>query len=44
MWLFSGTPDDSQDDTVIEKDGAEALHYTVKSLMDAISAAAEEAQ
>jgi len=44
MWLFSGTPDNPEDNTVMEKHGAEALHSAVKSLMDAIWTENEEAQ
>jgi len=36
MWLFSGAPEDPEDDTVMEKHGAEASYSTVKSLMHAI--------
>jgi len=36
MWLFSGAPEDPEDDTVMEKHGAEALYSAVKSLMHAI--------
>jgi hypothetical protein len=44
MWLFSGAPDDPEDDTVMEKHGAEALYPTVKCLMHAIGTKDEEAQ
>jgi len=44
MWLFSGAPEDSEDDTVMEKHGAEALYSAVKSLMHAIQTKDEEAQ
>jgi len=44
MWLFSGPPEDPEDDTVMEKHGAEALYSTVKSLMHAIRTKDEEAQ
>jgi len=44
MWLISGAPDDSKDDTVIEEHGANALHSAVKSLMHAIRTEDEEAQ
>ena len=44
MWLFSGAPDDPEDDTVMEKHGAEALYSAVKSLMHAIRTENEEAQ
>jgi hypothetical protein len=36
MWLFSGAPEDPEDDTVMEKRGAEALYSAVKSLMNTI--------
>lgn len=36
MWQFSGKPEDPEDDTVIEKHGAETLRSTVKSLRNAI--------
>jgi len=36
MWLFSDSPDDSEDDTFMEKHGAEGLYSTAKSLMHAI--------
>jgi len=32
MWLFSCAPEDLEDDTVMEKHGAEALYSAVKSL------------
>ena len=44
MWLFSGGPEDPEDDTVMEKHGAEALYSAVKSLMHAIQTKDEEAQ
>jgi hypothetical protein len=44
MCKFSGTPDHSEDDTVMEKKGAEALYSAVKSLMHAIRTQNEEAQ
>jgi len=44
MWLFSGAPDDPEDDTVMEKHGAEALYLAVKSLMHAIRTENEEAR
>jgi len=44
MWLFSGAPDNPEDDTVMEKHGAEALNSTVKSLMHAIWTENKEAQ
>ena len=36
MWLFSGTPEDPEDDTAMEMHGADALYSAVKSLMHAI--------
>jgi len=36
MWLFSGAPEEPEDETLMEKDGAEALYSAVKSLMHAI--------
>jgi hypothetical protein len=36
MWLFSAAPEDPEDDTVMEKHGAEALYSAVKSLMNTI--------
>jgi len=44
MWPFSGAPEDPEDDTVMEKHGAEALYSTVKRLMNAIRTEDEEAQ
>jgi len=44
MWLFSGAPDNPEDDTVMEKHGAEALYSTGKNLMHAIWTENEEAQ
>jgi len=44
MWLFSGAPDDPEDDTVMEKHRAEALYSAVKGLMHAIWTENEEAQ
>jgi len=43
MWLFSGALEDSENDTVMGKHGAEALYSTVKSLMHAIQTKDEEA-
>jgi len=37
-------PDDSENDTVMEKHGAYAFYATVKSLMQAIQTEDEEAQ
>jgi len=44
MWLFAGGPEDPEDDTVIEKHGAEALYSAVQSLMHAIWTENKEAQ
>jgi len=44
MWLFSGAPDDPEDDTVMAKHGAETLYSAVKSLMHAVQTENEEAQ
>jgi len=35
MWLFSGAPEDPEDDTVMEKHSDEALYPAVKRLMHA---------
>jgi len=44
MWLFSGAPEDPEDNPVMEKHAAEALYTAVKSLMHAIRTDHEEAQ
>ena len=44
MWLFPGAPEDPQDDTVMEKHGADAMYSAVKSLKHAIRTEDEEAQ
>jgi len=44
MWLCSGVPDDSQDDTVMVKHGTEAVYSAVKGLMHAIQTTDKEAQ
>ena len=44
MWLFSPVPEDPENDTVMEKHGAEALYLAVKSWMHAIQTKDEEAQ
>jgi len=44
MWLFLGTPDDPEDDTVMEQHGADELYSAVKSLMHAIQTEDKEAQ
>jgi hypothetical protein len=36
MWLFSGAPEDQEDETLMEKHRAESLYSAVKSLMHAI--------
>jgi hypothetical protein len=43
MWLFSGASDDQEDDSVMEKHGANGLYCAVKSLMHAIWTEDEEA-
>jgi hypothetical protein len=42
--LFSGAPEDPEDDTVMEQHGADALYSAVKSVMHAIQTKDEEAQ
>jgi len=44
VWLFSGAPDNPDDDTVMEKHGAGALYSAVKRLMHAIQTKDKEAQ
>jgi len=44
MWLFSGAPDNPEDQTVKKNYGAHALYSAVKSLMHAIQTEDEEAQ
>jgi SNF2 family DNA or RNA helicase len=44
MWLFSGAPENPEDETVMEKHGADALYSAVKSLMHAIRTEPQEAQ
>ena len=44
MWLFSGDTEYPEDDTVMEKHGAEALYSAVQSVMHAIRTEAEDAQ
>jgi hypothetical protein len=44
MWLFSGAPENPEDETVMEKHGADALYSAVKSLMHAIRTEDQEAQ
>ena len=44
MWLFSGAPEDPEDETVMEMHDADALYSTVKSLMHAILTEDQDAQ
>jgi len=44
MWLFSGAPEDPEDETVMEMHRVDALYCAVKSLMHAIRTEHEEAQ
>jgi len=44
MWLFSGAPEDPEDETVREMHGADALYSTVKSLRHAIRTEDQDAQ
>ena len=44
MWLFSGAPEDPEDDTVMGKHSADVLYPAVKSLMHAIQTEDEDAQ
>jgi hypothetical protein len=44
MWLSSGVAEDPEDDTLMQKHGAEAVYSAVKSLMHAILPKDEEAQ
>jgi hypothetical protein len=44
MWLFSGAPEDPEDETVMEMHGADALYSAVKSLMRAIRTEGQDAQ
>jgi hypothetical protein len=44
MWLLSGVPEDPEDNTVIEKHGADTLYSAVTSLMHAIPTDDEEAE
>jgi hypothetical protein len=43
MWLFSGAPEDPEDETVMDQHCADALYSAVKSLMHAIRTEDEEA-
>jgi hypothetical protein len=44
MWLFSGTPEDPEDETMMEMHGADAMYSAVKSLMHAIWTEDQDAQ
>jgi len=44
MWLFSGVPEDPEDETVMDQHGADAFCSAVKILMHAIRTEDEEAQ
>jgi len=44
FWRLSGAPDDPEDNTVLDKYGADAVYSAVKSLMQAIRTEDEEAQ
>jgi len=44
MWLLSGTLENPEDETPMEKHGAESLYCTVKSLMHAILTKDRDAQ
>ena len=44
MWLFSGVPEDLEDETVIEIYSADVLYSAVKSLMHAIRTENQDAQ
>jgi len=44
MWLLCGVPEDPEDVTLMEKDGANALYSAVMSLMHAIRTEDEDAQ
>jgi len=44
MWLCSGAPEDPEDETVMEKHGADALYSAVKSLKHAIQTEDQDAQ
>jgi len=44
MWLFSGAPEDPEDETVMEMYGADALYSAVKSSMHAIRTVDQDAQ
>jgi len=44
MWLFSGAPEDPEEETVMEMHGADALYSAVKSLMHVIRTEDQDAQ
>ena len=44
MWLFSGAPEDPENETVMEMHRVDVLYCAVKSLMHAIRTEHEEAQ
>jgi hypothetical protein len=44
MWLFSGAPENPEDERVMEKHGADALYSAQKSLIHAIRTEDKEAQ
>jgi hypothetical protein len=44
MWLFSGATENPEDETVMEKHGADALYSAVKSLMHVIRTEDQDAQ
>jgi hypothetical protein len=44
MWLFSGVPEDPEDETVMEKHGARALYNAAKSFMHVIRTEVQGAQ
>jgi hypothetical protein len=44
MWLFSGAPEDQDDETVMEMHGADALYSAVKRLMHAIRTEDQDAE
>jgi hypothetical protein len=43
VWLFSGAPEDREEETVMEKRGTKAQYCAVKSLMHAIRTEVKEA-
>jgi len=44
MWLISGAPEDPEDETVMEKHGADALYCAVKSFMHAMRTEDQDTQ